>query len=46
MLTVVFTLLAAICGTLMQNVYLSALALTLLLWGEMAAQVLCVQAKL
>ena len=46
LLTVVFVLLAAICGTLMRNVYLSALLLTLLLCGSAAAQALCAQAGL
>lgn len=46
LLTVVFALLAAICGTLMRNVYLSALLLTLLLCGGAAAQALCAQAGL
>nr|WP_325185097.1 hypothetical protein [uncultured Oscillibacter sp.] len=46
LLTVVFTLLAAICGTLMQNVYLSALLLALLLCGGTAVQALCAQAGL
>ena len=46
LLTVVFALLAAICGTLVQNIYLSALALTLLLCGGAAAQALCAQAGL
>ena len=45
-MTVVFVLLAAICGTLMRNVYLSALLLTLLLCGSAAAQALCAQAGL
>ena len=46
LLTVVFVLLAAICGTLMRNVYLSTLLLTLLLCGGAAAQALCAQAGL
>ena len=46
LLTVVFALLAAICGTLMRNVYLSTLLLTLLLCGGAAAQALCAQAGL
>ena len=46
LLTVVFTLLAAVCGTLMGNVYLAALVLTLLLCGGAAAQALCAQAGL
>ena len=46
LLTVVFALLAAICGTLMRNVYLSALLLALLLCGSAAAQALCAQAGL
>ena len=46
LLTVVFALLAAVCGTLVQNVYLSALVLTLLLCGGAAAQALCAQAGL
>ena len=46
LLTVVFALLAAVCGTLVQNIYLSALALTLLLCGGAAAQALCAQAGL
>ena len=46
LLTVVFVLLAAICGTLMRNVYLSALLLALLLCGSAAAQALCAQAGL
>ena len=46
LLTVVFALLAAICGTLMRNVYLSALLLALLLCGSAAAQALCSQAGL
>lgn len=46
LLTVVFALLAAVCGTLIQNVYLSALVLTLLLCGGAAAQALCAQVGL
>ena len=46
LLTVVFALLAAVCGTLVGNVYLSALALVLLLCGGAAAQALCAQAGL
>ena len=46
LLTVVFTLLAAVCGTLMRNVYLSALMLALLLCGCAAVQALCAQAGL
>ena len=46
LLTVVFALLAAVCGTLIQNVYLSALVLTLLLCGGAATQALCAQAGL
>lgn len=46
LLTVVFALLAAVCGTLVQNVYLSALVLTLLLCGGAAAQALCAQVGL
>ena len=46
LLTVVFALLAAICGTLVRNVYLSALLLALLLCGSAAAQALCSQAGL
>lgn len=46
LLTVVFALLAAVCGTLMRNVYLSTLLLTLLLCGGAAAQALCAQAGL
>lgn len=46
LLTVVFALLAAICGTLMRNVCLSALVLALLLCGGAAAQALCAQAGL
>ena len=46
LLTVVFALLAAVCGTLVQNIYLSALALTLLLCGGAAAQALCAQVGL
>lgn len=46
LLTVVFALLAAVCGTLMRNVYLSALVLTLLLCGGAAAQALCAQTGL
>ncbi|MDE6455473.1 MAG: hypothetical protein K2L38_06145 [Dysosmobacter sp.] len=46
LLTVVFALLAAVCGTLMRNVYLSALVLTLLLCGGAGAQALCAQAGL
>lgn len=46
LLTVVFALLAAIGGTLMRNVYLSALLLALLLCGSAAAQALCAQAGL
>ena len=46
LLTVVFALLAAVCGTLVRNVYLSALVLTLLLCGGAAAQALCAQAGL
>lgn len=46
LLTVVFALLAAVCGTLMQNVYLSALVLILLLCGGAAVQALCAQAGL
>ena len=46
LLTVVFALLAAVCGTLMRNVYLSALLLALLLCGSAAAQALCSQAGL
>lgn len=46
LLTVVFALLAAVCGTLIQNVYLSALVLTLLLYGGAAVQALCAQAGL
>ncbi len=42
----VYLLLAAICGTLMRNVYLSALLLALLLCGSAAAQALCSQAGL
>ena len=43
LLTVVFTLLAAVCGTLIQKIYISALVLTLLLCGGAAAQALCAQ---
>jgi hypothetical protein len=46
LLTVVFALLAAVCGTLVSNVYLSALVLTLLLCGGAAVQALCAQAGL
>ena len=46
LLTVVFALLAAVCGTLVPNVYLSALVLTLLLCGGAATQALCAQAGL
>ena len=46
LLTVVFALLAAICGTLMRNVYLSALMLALVLCGGAAVQALCAQAGL
>ncbi|MCI8437864.1 MAG: hypothetical protein HFF40_07055 [Lawsonibacter sp.] len=46
LLTVVFALLAAVCGTLIQNVYLSALVLALLLCGGAATQALCAQAGL
>ena len=46
LLTVVFAQLAAVCGTLVQNVYLSALVLTLLLCGGAAAQALCAQVGL
>lgn len=46
LLTVVFALLAAVCGTLIQNVYLSALVLTLLLCGGAEVQALCAQAGL
>ena len=46
LLTVVFALLAAICGAVMRNVYLSALLLALLLCGSAAAQALCAQAGL
>ena len=46
LLTVVFALLAAVCGTLVRNVYLSALVLTLLLCGGAAAQALCAQVGL
>lgn len=46
LLTVVFALLAAICGTLMRNVYLSTLLLTLLLCGGAVVQALCAQAGL
>lgn len=46
LLTVVFALLAAVCGTLVPNVYLSALVLTLLLCGGAAVQALCAQAGL
>lgn len=46
LLTVVFALLAAVCGIRMRNVYLSALVLTLLLCGGVAAQALCAQAGL
>ena len=46
LLTVVFALLAAICGTLMRNVYLSAVLLALLLCGGAAVQALCAQAGL
>lgn len=46
LLTVVFALLSAICGTLMRNVYLSALLLALLLCGGAAVQALCAQTGL
>ncbi len=46
LLTVVFALLAAVCGTLVSNVYLSALVLTLLLCGGAVVQALCAQAGL
>ncbi len=46
LLTAAFALLAAVCGTLVGNVYLSALALVLLLCGGAAAQALCAQAGL
>ena len=46
LLTVVFALLAAVCGTLVPNVYLSALVLTLLLCGGAAAQTFCAQTGL
>lgn len=46
LLTVAFTLLAAVCGTLVQNVYLSALVLALLLCGGAAVQALCAQVGL
>ena len=46
LLTVVFSMLAAVCGTLMQNVYLSALVLILLLCGGMGAQAFCAQTGL
>lgn len=46
LLTVVFALLAAVCGTRVSNVYLSALVLALLLCGSAAAQALCAQAGL
>ena len=46
LLTVAFALLAAVCGTLVQNIYLSALVLALLLCGGAAVQALCAQAGL
>ena len=46
LLTAMFALLAAVYGTLVSNVYLSALVLTLLLCGGAAAQALCAQAGL
>lgn len=46
LLIVVFALLAAVCGTLVQNIYLSALVLILLLCGGEAVQALCAQTGL
>ena len=46
LLVMAFALLAAVCGTLVRNAYLSALVLALLLCGGVAAQALCARAGL
>lgn len=43
-LTAVFTLLASVCGAMVKNVYLAALALALLLLGGVTASALCASA--